>query len=33
MEEIHNMNISSSSFIDNPADTISNWALELEMSL
>ncbi|CAD8197362.1 unnamed protein product [Paramecium pentaurelia] len=33
MEEIHYLNASSSSFIDNPADTLNNWALELEMSL
>ncbi|CAD8092690.1 unnamed protein product [Paramecium primaurelia] len=33
MEELHYLNASSSSFIDNPADTLNNWALELEMSL
>ncbi|CAD8206578.1 unnamed protein product [Paramecium octaurelia] len=33
IEETHYLNSSNSSFIDNPADTINNWALELEMSL
>lgn len=33
IEETHYLNASNSSFIDNPADTINNWALEVEMSL
>lgn len=33
MEENHYLNASNTSFVDNAADIINNWALELEMSL
>ncbi|CAD8185728.1 unnamed protein product [Paramecium octaurelia] len=33
MEESSYLSASGSSFLDNPTDTINNWALELEMSL
>ncbi|CAD8119290.1 unnamed protein product [Paramecium sonneborni] len=33
IEDTHYPNVSSSTFIDNPVETLNNWALELEMSL
>lgn len=33
MEETQYLIASGSSFVDNPTETINNWALELEMSL